>query len=520
MQSFIQYRRFGKAVKAQYERNHEKISRGRRVDLDQPLSPSRTHSPDTDARDLEKGQPENYGIFGPGERSPTAPSPEEAPSPTHGLQGDNGMQEMQEMQEVATLKTTGTRLGTAMTGINVRDRRTREGKGGQVFIVDYERDDDPLNPHNWSFVTRMGATWVIFRYLIRFLKITLSLRESKEYHEHFTSDWHKFVLYYVHEREDVQWHGIWCPCLKGDRDDGPDVSMIELETPSRWLMWCACYFPATIWVTLFLRGSNWRWLQQYQHCGHRLDRWLRLFRRLRRPWTSNRSFWRQWSYRIASHRALPHWLWLWCFICRTHFGNSRQKSRLHCNLIIVHDFHHGLGLGTQHWRTIGFPLPRRVFRFDAAHLCWGLYLWPMESYGARIRFPHFCECRIHGSHIWTCCRWIHWTVLACVVAVDGMDYTYHLWARPRINCSLPTWDVPCDFVEMEGVISERHHRRWPFSCGGGSHRRDFLQSAQNCIISPFSPYNLWACHYSACAVPDGHLRHTLYLPEWLRFCIH
>ena len=55
----------------------------------------------------------------------------------------------------------GTRLGTALTGVNVRSRQTNEGKGdksGKVFIVSFTDEKDPLNPHNWSFLKRILIT--------------------------------------------------------------------------------------------------------------------------------------------------------------------------------------------------------------------------------------------------------------------------------------------------------------------------------------------------------------------------
>jgi len=52
----------------------------------------------------------------------------------------------------ATRRSEGTALGISLTGINVRDRTTDEGKrGDQVFVVGYEGDNDLLNPHNWNY---------------------------------------------------------------------------------------------------------------------------------------------------------------------------------------------------------------------------------------------------------------------------------------------------------------------------------------------------------------------------------
>ncbi|KAL8648830.1 MAG: hypothetical protein Q9226_005826 [Calogaya cf. arnoldii] len=65
---------------------------------------------------------------------------------------------------VVTQGSMGTNLGTALTGISVRDRSTKEGRndpnvpGSKVFVVGYEGDRDSLNPHNWSYGTRIWAT--------------------------------------------------------------------------------------------------------------------------------------------------------------------------------------------------------------------------------------------------------------------------------------------------------------------------------------------------------------------------
>lgn len=57
----------------------------------------------------------------------------------------------------------GTRLGNAMTGVDVRSRTTNEGgrEKGKVFIVGFAGEDDPLNPHNWSKTRRMIITIIV-----------------------------------------------------------------------------------------------------------------------------------------------------------------------------------------------------------------------------------------------------------------------------------------------------------------------------------------------------------------------
>jgi hypothetical protein len=71
--------------------------------------------------------------------------------------------EPHDLRTVTTQGTTGTTLGVALTGIEVRDRTSKEGglEAGQVFVVSYESEKDPMNPHNWSFTRRLCATMVL-----------------------------------------------------------------------------------------------------------------------------------------------------------------------------------------------------------------------------------------------------------------------------------------------------------------------------------------------------------------------
>ncbi|KAI4269530.1 MAG: hypothetical protein L6R38_007430 [Xanthoria sp. 2 TBL-2021] len=71
---------------------------------------------------------------------------------------------MTDTSNVTTQGSMGTNLGTALTGINVRDRTTKEGRSdptvldNKVFVLGFEGDRDSLNPHNWSYGTRIWAT--------------------------------------------------------------------------------------------------------------------------------------------------------------------------------------------------------------------------------------------------------------------------------------------------------------------------------------------------------------------------
>lgn len=161
MQSFLAYQRFGRHVKAQYERDKEKAATLKRHDHREARASSTASSATAatapESEDLPEKDLENAGTrdgTAPGDLelhgTHSGPYAQSAPRPLDGT----GV-----LQREETVETMGTHLGTALTGINVRTRTTREGGGkGKVFVVDYEGEDDMLNPHNWSYMTRWAAT--------------------------------------------------------------------------------------------------------------------------------------------------------------------------------------------------------------------------------------------------------------------------------------------------------------------------------------------------------------------------
>lgn len=165
MQSFLAYRRFGRHVKDQYERDKEKATAMRRHISDRSISSS-TNSSSTatsssppnenaDNSDLEKGEHPN-GTESDLLASTDVPS-NQPPQPDSSVLERPGM--LDRADTARTQHSMGTALGTALTGINVRDRTTREGgEKGRVFVVGYEGEDDSMNPHNWSYGTRWAAT--------------------------------------------------------------------------------------------------------------------------------------------------------------------------------------------------------------------------------------------------------------------------------------------------------------------------------------------------------------------------
>lgn len=187
MQSFLQYRSFGKHVEAQHERDRGKAigatSAGGRRNFELPSttngpepresidsSLASIHSMDTE--DAEKSRnPVAPGILDPGHSSNACANALDLEKAESRLDPRKdgahlGRDQSLSTQPTRDLERTGTALGVALTGIHVRTRTTHEGKGQEglsqkVFVVGYEGIHDPLNPHNWSLARRIFCTMMI-----------------------------------------------------------------------------------------------------------------------------------------------------------------------------------------------------------------------------------------------------------------------------------------------------------------------------------------------------------------------
>jgi hypothetical protein len=182
MQSVLQYRRFEKRLCEQVKRhgvdatagviapgpNHanyhfDPASGTKDVEAGLvPLAESRDHAveeKDMSDRDFEAPQADNQpdgNAFGREEKLSGSTTRRSSTSTANSTRPD--------LSTATTQETVGTRLGQALTGINVRSRRTNEGrheKGGKVFVVGYVDEKDPLNPHNWSILKRMSITFLV-----------------------------------------------------------------------------------------------------------------------------------------------------------------------------------------------------------------------------------------------------------------------------------------------------------------------------------------------------------------------
>ena len=172
MQSFLQHRRFGKYVTRQYERDKSKAEAlaTSPSSSHETNTPQAAHPPDhVDFRDPEKGEQSNGHPLHPQDHPKTHDSEKQeesegyAPIQTASVgrrasQSGQASEDMSRATTVPTGKSLGTALGTTLTGIEVRDRSTKEGGDGRVFVVGYEGDNDMMNPHNWSFGARFAAT--------------------------------------------------------------------------------------------------------------------------------------------------------------------------------------------------------------------------------------------------------------------------------------------------------------------------------------------------------------------------
>ena len=173
MQSFIQYRKFRSALQIQLEKDKDKAHgiepHTRTAGSEQ--SPSSATSDDSKV-DLEKGgsssDPTDGGrgpngtkasILGPGEKEEK--EQEQEPEDDDDDDFELGHNFRNTLSRTTTQQSAGTALGRVVTGINIRRRTTREGGDGNVFVVGYESESDPLDPHNWSFAHKIRCTILV-----------------------------------------------------------------------------------------------------------------------------------------------------------------------------------------------------------------------------------------------------------------------------------------------------------------------------------------------------------------------
>ena len=199
MQSILQYRRFRQTVQAQLDGKKSGCTAGARsqqdvtgttkegdlemgrdaADVSQPTKPGpRAGAPvlpgDLSAEEQGKMTKEE----GEGEQAPRRRGEVEPPLHYHsdddnddedddvaadndGYMDEELAQQRSALAHTATRTSTNTAFGRVLTGIHVRRKTTYEGGGGNVFVVGYQGAHDPLDPRNWSFLTRLRCTLVV-----------------------------------------------------------------------------------------------------------------------------------------------------------------------------------------------------------------------------------------------------------------------------------------------------------------------------------------------------------------------
>lgn len=142
MQSLLQYRRIGHAVQDQLSRDQEKAIALATRHI-RHRSNNNNPGPTTGAPDPALINDEEN----------TAASEDEDSFPVD--------QHLSRLDTAATRYSERTALGFSLTGVDARARATHESEVGHVFVVGWEGDADPLNPHNWAWGRRVWATVVV-----------------------------------------------------------------------------------------------------------------------------------------------------------------------------------------------------------------------------------------------------------------------------------------------------------------------------------------------------------------------
>ena len=182
MQSIWQYKRIGKHVQSQLERDKQKYNLIRAINQGDPVAFAQQHRQsaapevlvDEERGDVDHEKPSDEPDSPLEEREPV----EEKDHAYRNSTSDSSHEEQSQKPErsnSANLDTTlsrtttrsnrslGTKIGHALTGVDVRNRTAKEGgdRSRQVFVVGFEGDKDPLNPHSWGWARRLAATAII-----------------------------------------------------------------------------------------------------------------------------------------------------------------------------------------------------------------------------------------------------------------------------------------------------------------------------------------------------------------------
>ncbi|CAD0095794.1 unnamed protein product [Aureobasidium vineae] len=197
MQSYLQYHRFRRTLEAQIETDRNCTRAVDRANQDlPPISTSRASDVE---KDVERGEStassgehtavdeatlgvtaedsgrrhgpeeeeEKYDVGAEHEPSDPGERRDELPPNSHDMEARR-REGSADLARVSTTKSgrsglsrSGTALGRILTGVKVRKREEHEGGEGNVFIVDFQGDQDDLNPHNWGWGIRLWITFMV-----------------------------------------------------------------------------------------------------------------------------------------------------------------------------------------------------------------------------------------------------------------------------------------------------------------------------------------------------------------------
>lgn len=165
MQSALQYRRFRATLNAQLTRNDEraeqKLPREEDVGNKQRSLPTASSETTSEQTNTEQG----HALRNIREESEEKEEEEQQPPG----EIDDSILEKEEHEGIpedhlsrfSTQQSEGTALGRALTGVEVRRRKTHEGGEGNVFVVGFEGPNDPMNPKTWSRTKRFAITFSV-----------------------------------------------------------------------------------------------------------------------------------------------------------------------------------------------------------------------------------------------------------------------------------------------------------------------------------------------------------------------
>jgi MFS family permease len=162
MQSFLQYRRFRATLGAQLTRKDGRIDQGLReegIGSEQWPSPAASSETTSEQTNTEQGHTLKK-IREDEEKGEEQEPPEEFDESLSEKEEHEGIPE-DHLSRYSTQQSEGTALGRALTGVEVRRRKTHEGGEGNVFVVGFEGPNDPMNPKTWSRTKRFAITFSV-----------------------------------------------------------------------------------------------------------------------------------------------------------------------------------------------------------------------------------------------------------------------------------------------------------------------------------------------------------------------